>query len=454
MITDFNMPESKVPFGKPFRQKYFAKLDPNVINVNHGSFGLTPDPIFKSYMKNIEKQNLFPEKTLRFDDRNDYIKALKLVADKELLNCDFHNLALLENATLAVNAVLRSYPFVKGDKIVIASTTYKACANTVNFLEKRIGIELIVIELNFPLTNSEILELFRREFEQNSPKLCLFDTVSSLPSIRFPFEQIIDLCREYEVLSLVDGAHGIGLVELSLEDLRPDFLITNLHKWFYIQIGCAILYVDSKHQRKIHSIPISHSYLDDDEVLESEELNNMRFINTFQFTGTTNKANIPTIEEAINFRKDICGGESVIRRYCEDLSHQVVEVFTKTIWPNTTYLDNEDDSAITAMVNIQVPIEQYYTEDFDRNELKDCLLYLEEHICFKYNTFVPFCINNEKVYARFSCQLYNDIDNYIYAGEAILKALKEFFENKIYNDLKASARSGAIFLAVEKLSSN
>ncbi|CUM47545.1 uncharacterized protein AC631_05097 [Debaryomyces fabryi] len=318
------MPEPKVPFGKKFRQKYFTKLDLNVVNVNHGSFGLTPDPILDSYIKNIEKQCLFPEKVIRYDNRGDYIEALKLVADKDLLNCDYHNLALLENATLAVNTVLRSYPFAKGDKFVISSTTYRACANTVKFLENRIGIEAIVIELNFPLTNKEILEKFKREFEKSSPKLCLFDTVSSLPSVRFPFELITKLCKEYGVLSLIDGAHGIGLIKLSLEDLKPDFFVTNLHKWLFVERGCAVLYVDPKHQRKVHSIPISFAYLDDDTPLETEELNKMRFIDTFEYTGTTNKANIPTIREAIQFRKDICGGESVIQKYCEDLSHQVV----------------------------------------------------------------------------------------------------------------------------------
>lgn len=199
-------------------------------------------------------------------------------------------------------------------------------------------------------------------------------------------------------------------------------------------------------------MPISFSYLDDNEPLETEELNKMRFINTFHYTGTKNKPNIPIIGEAILFRKDICGGESVIRKYCEGLSHEVVELFTKKIWPCTTYLDNEDGSAITAMVNIEIPIEQYATKDFDRSDLKRYLLYLEERICFKHNTFVPFSVNNGKAYARFSCQLYNDIDDYIYAGEIILKELKEFFDNEVYNDLKSTPKSGAVFLAVDKLS--
>lgn len=436
------------PFGKQFREEYFLKLDPKVVNVNHGSFGLTPDPLFDSYIKNIEKSNLFPEKSLRYDDRNDYINALKLLAEKDLLDCDYRSLAILDNASVAVNTVLRSYPFTRGDKIVVTSTTYKACLNTVRFLENRCGVELLVIELAYPLNNAQILKKFEDVFRTESPKLCLFDTVSSLPAIKLPFVQITELCRKYNVLSLIDGAHGIGLIELSMRDILPDFFISNLHKWLFVERGCAVLYVNEKHQRKIHTFPISHSYLHDDDSLDND-VKDMRFVDTFQFVGTTNKANISTIGEAIKFRRDICGGEVAIRKYCNELSRKVGEVLTKEIWPKTTFLDNDDDTAITAMINIETPMEQYITKEFDRNDLKRCLLYLEEKICLEHNTFVPFFINNNKVYARFSCQIYNEMDDFIYAGKVVLKEIKQFFENKVYNDLKTMPKSGSVFQATE-----
>ena len=55
--------------------------------------------------------------------------------------------------------------------------------------------------------------------------------ISSFPGVRMPWERLVHLCRENKVLSLVDGAHGIGHCSLShLGEIEPDFLVTSCHK--------------------------------------------------------------------------------------------------------------------------------------------------------------------------------------------------------------------------------
>ena len=61
-------------------------------------------------------------------------------------------------------------------------------------------------------------------------KVAVFDTVVSMPGLRMPFERLVEECREEGVLSLVDGAHGIGHVELDLGRLDADFFVSNCHK--------------------------------------------------------------------------------------------------------------------------------------------------------------------------------------------------------------------------------
>ena len=61
-------------------------------------------------------------------------------------------------------------------------------------------------------------------------KLAIFDTVVSMPGVRMPFEQLAAACKELGVMSMVDGAHGVGHVELDLGALGADFFVSNCHK--------------------------------------------------------------------------------------------------------------------------------------------------------------------------------------------------------------------------------
>ncbi|CAH2351856.1 putative hercynylcysteine sulfoxide lyase [[Candida] railenensis] len=436
-----------VPFGKEFKKKYFSNQDAEFINVNHGAMGVTPDPVLEVYCENFKSSQSNFDKYLRFDQRNEYIEALKALSVSDLLDCDYKSLAIVDSATAGVNTVLRSYPFKAGDKVIYTTTTYGACKNIVKFIAKRIGIVPVEVNLQYPLTQKEIVEKFEQVFKTEGPiKMALFDTVSSMPGAKLPYEEITQLCRQNDCLSLIDGAHGIGLVpELSLSKLKPDFFVSNLHKWLSTPKSCSVFYVDPKYQNIIHPLSVSHSYLDDDFEPETKELKDMRFIDTFWFAGSLNKASIASIIPAIQFRNEICGGEKAIQKYANDLAWES----TKVIWNEyDRELFGADKESVTALLNIEVPISSWLPEETPAS-VSTWLKEIEKQICFKYNTFVPFFYHGGKVWARFSYHMYNELEDYSYASKVTEKAFKDFFKNIQY--YKKAPKSGSIFLVVEDL---
>jgi selenocysteine lyase/cysteine desulfurase len=61
-------------------------------------------------------------------------------------------------------------------------------------------------------------------------RVCVFETITSMPAARFPFEAISSICKARGILSVIDGAHGVGQIPIDLGELNPDFFVSNCHK--------------------------------------------------------------------------------------------------------------------------------------------------------------------------------------------------------------------------------
>ncbi|OBA20708.1 PLP-dependent transferase [Metschnikowia bicuspidata var. bicuspidata NRRL YB-4993] len=417
-------------FGHAFKKKHFPASDNGFVPVNHGSFGLPPQCVLDKYIEALMDDVASPDTYIRLTQPAQYAAATRAVA--QVLNCAPQNVALVANATSGVNTVLRSLPFKKGDKIAYASTTYGACANTVQFLARAVGIVPVAVPLDFPMLAAAVTAKFEHTFRTHDIKLALFDAVVSMPGVRMPFEAVARACAAHGVLSLVDGAHLIGLIPVDLGGaaFRPDFYVLNLHKWLSLPRGCAVLYVAPQHHRAVQTLPISHSYVDPDAPLSPEAEANLLALK-FTFVGSDTFATLACIPTAIAFRARECGGEAAIRTYCEALARQAGALAVRR-WPGAWLVENREQSLVTAMVSVVVPVEQYSRafDAADAAQMKRLVDFVSVHLLENYRTFVPFAAHNGKVVMRLSAQVYNELSDYEYAVAAAQKALRAFFARK------------------------
>ncbi|CAN3503169.1 hypothetical protein DICA1_E27138 [Diutina catenulata] len=410
-----------IPFGHEFRRRYYSSMSSEIIPVNHGSFGVTPDPVFAAYSEVMRQDFAFPDEFCKYGILENYERSLKALG--EFLKCDYRRLALIENATQGVNTFLRSWKFNPGDVFVIPSTTYGACANTVRFLELQAGIEVKVVRLTYPMSDDEVVALFEQEFKDTRVTMAMFDTVASMPGVAMPYQRLTALCKDHGVVSVIDGAHGVGLIPLNLGDLAPDFFVSNCHKWLGVPRGCAVMYVDPKHWEGLHSFPVSHSFLPDFSRLSEAQRQN-RLVDQFGFIGTLNFSSYGSIPAALAFRQNECGGEENIRAYCYDLAREAGQ-FLASKW-GTSVLENDASSLSTAMVNVEVPLHEagLTSQQVDANygSIFDAV---GREMLYKDGTWVPFLIHNDKCYARFSCMVYNELSDYDKASDSLMRALRE-----------------------------
>lgn len=436
-----------VTFGHEFRRKYFPLIREDVIPINHGSFGVTPSPVVERQKQAIDEEEKFTDEFYFFTCHEEYLKQLKALGS--YLGLDYRNLALVTNATTAINCVLRSIPwdFTK-DRILIHSTTYRACANTIRFLADYFELQYDIVELDYPLENEEVLAAFEKKLSTGQYKLCLFDMISSLPGVKLPYLELISLCQKYGVWSLVDGAHAVGQVDISfLDTLKPDFMTTNLHKWLFVSKSCALFYVNPKHHDLIQTFPVSWSYgtrpIGSPKTLEDVRHNEHLLINKFSFVGTVTYSQILSVSEALKFRSEVCGGEENIRKYQYDVQEKAVDQVKKVFGPGSKLLQNSTKTLNPpGLFNVSLPVDSKYAPVIRHlfNNFDDYKLF--KHECDKkmlteMKAFALFVIHNNEIWVRFSVNLYNEVGDYA-VGAAKVKFVLEYFLQQKLENLKLS----------------
>ena len=152
------------------------------------------------------------------------------------MNAPSETLVFVPNATTGVNTVLRNLTFQPGDHILYFATIYGGCEKTVAYITETTPAQSVRIAYTYPVEDDWLVSEFEKTVKQveekgGKVKITIFDTVVSMPGVRMPFERLVKKSKELGVLSCVDGAHGVGHVELDLEKLDPDFFVSNCHKY-------------------------------------------------------------------------------------------------------------------------------------------------------------------------------------------------------------------------------
>lgn len=414
-------------FGHAFRQQHFQFAE-GIAPVNHGLYGSLPRVVMDAYKRHLDAVEAFPDHFMRpKTSQQAQLKAAGRVV-AEFIGADPNSVVFDTNALAAANTILRLFPFAKGDVVVTLQVVYGACDKTLQFVASRVGIEVVYVPIAFPLTDDQIVDAFEEVFVKHKPRMAMFDTVVLMPGVRLPYERLVALCRKHDVLSFVDGAHAIGLIPLSIGELKPDFFISNLHKWLFVPRGCAFIYVDKKHHRVIHTSPISHLYLPDDVVL-ADELEETRLVDRFAFYSTHFYASVAVVDEALKFRKEVCGGEEAIQKYCLELALAAANAAAAK-W-GTSVLGQQEDGLVptaTAMINVEVPMpaEAITAATANFPAFLDSLL--PTHFD-TFKTFVPLVPHNGKVYARFLGMVYNELSDYEQAADAVAASVGAYVES-------------------------
>ncbi len=357
-------------------------LDPSITFLNHGSFGACPRPVFDEYQRWQRELERQPVEFLgrRFTDL--MLAARSALGD--FVGADADDLVYVTNATVGLNIVARSLELRPGDEVLSTDHEYGALDRMWRFLCRKRGATYIRQPVPVPIASpADVVEAVWSGVTDRT-RVLFISHITSPTAITFPIKPLIDRARERgtRCVTIVDGAHAPGQIDLDLRELGADFYSGNLHKWLMSPKGSAFLYARQEMQQLVEPLVVSWGW-------EAEKPGPSKFVDEQEWTGTRDIAAFLSVPAAIQFQHDYDWAQ--VRSNCHELVRYARQQMSA--WTGLLPLTPDDEEWFAQMSALPLP-----PCDLD---------VLKRRLYDTYRIEIPLVRWNERSFARISIQGYN-----------------------------------------------
>lgn len=374
-------------------KEHFLLRD-DITFLNFGSFGATPKPIFEDYQ---HWQRLLESEPVQFItvDGYDYLKrSRKALAD--YIHCPEKELVFVSNPTFAINILAKSLDLKEGDEVLTTDLEYGAMDRTWEHYCEKKGAKYVRQKISLPLTNKET---FINEFCKgltDKTRVIFISQITSSTGLIFPVKEVCEEAKKQGLITIVDGAHVPGHIELDLTNLKADFYTGACHKWMMAPKGCSFLFAKEAFHEKLEPLVVSWGY-------KSSMPSDSIFFDYHQFNGTRDFSAFLTIPACLEFMEKHQWSERI------KTSKEQVRHFAPKI---AELLETVPLAPLTSEFYGQLCSTEIKTKEPQK---------LQRLLFEKYKIEIPVMQHGDKSYIRFSCQVFNSDDDLNY----LLDSLKE-----------------------------
>lgn len=290
-------------------------LDDGLVYLNTGSYGIVTRQVFDQVTALRRQMQSNPVDFLWRRGGEMLSRARSCLAD--FLGCPPSQVIFTDNVTTAMNLVAASLRVKAPGEILLSDHEYPAIRFTWERAAQEQGLRLRYARLPvLAASPEEIVAAFARELRP-ATRLLFFSHVLYTTGMVLPARKLCDLARQAGIVSVIDGAHAPGMLELDLTQIGCDFYGANLHKWLLAPVGAGFLYVRPGMEDRILPLTVSWGwYYDRARAFELNQFGGSHWQRSFEFAGSRDVTPWLVVPDAVNFLRNL-GWENLQARQRE-----------------------------------------------------------------------------------------------------------------------------------------
>ena len=247
-----------------------------------------------------------------------YVDARRSVG--RLIGARSDEIAFLKNTTDGLIAVALGVQWRPGDSVVVAEREFPANVYPWLWLADK-GVTIRKV----PERDGRLLVEDFADAIDSHTRVLTVSSVEFFSGFRNDLAALGRLCREREILFVVDGIQSVGALQIDVEKLGIDCLAADAHKWLMGPEGCAIFFCSGRAMRYVQpaaigwaSVQTSCDFLDYDTTLHQDA---RRFE-----TGTQNTVGIAGMKAAVDLLLEL--GMDTVEARILSLTDRLVQGLT------------------------------------------------------------------------------------------------------------------------------
>lgn len=295
-------------------------LDPDVANLNTGSFGPLPRVVFERVTALRKRLAEEPMDFLVRQEPPLLWQARERWA--QFVGGDPNRLIFTANVSAAINIVASSLCLASPGEILITDHEYGAMHWCWERAAVRLGLTLRTFALpTMPIHSEEITRAVDAAMNART-RLLFFSHVLSPTGMVLPAREICAAARSRGVLTVVDGAHAPAMIPLDVEQVGSDFYGANGHKWLLAPTGSGFLYIGRGNEDRLHPLQVSWGWHHNrSRADERDEFGSTPRLRALEFEGTRDPCAWLAVPTAIDFQETL--GWGTIRQRMAELAAYV-----------------------------------------------------------------------------------------------------------------------------------